>query len=141
MASIEQYSGEQIPHILMSEAGTGGDLIYVSTGSGARMASSTTGTDNSSAFLGVLINNTAAGSYGAVDNQNVVKLEKLASTNKIEIGDIIYADGAAADNKVGTVAGGTAIGVCMDQSSITDTYVSVRIIPSFAMGVSGFKTS
>ena len=140
MASIEQYSGSVIPHLLMGTAGTSGDLIYVSTGSGMTHKSNTdSGTDNTEAFLGVLINSTLAGSYGAVACRSVVQLEKLASTNKVECGDIVYADGAASDNKVGTVAGGTAIGVCYKQSPTTATYVSVRLIPSFEMGVSGFN--
>ena len=138
MASIEQYSGLVLPSVLMTEAGTAGDLIYVSTGSGARMASSTTGSDNSSAFIGVLINDVAAGSTAAVACNGVVQLQKLVSTNKIEFGDIVFADGAEATNYVGTVAGGTAIGICFEQSATTETYVSVRLLPFFEAGVTGF---
>jgi len=136
MSTIEQYTGKVLPHVLMASAGTAGDLIYLDTGSGKPYDGASTGTGVSNAFVGVLASTTAAGSYGAVVADTVVQLEKHASTNKIEAGDMIY--GTKSSNKVGTVAGGTALGVCVKQSSTADTYVSVRLLPFYMMGVGGF---
>ena len=137
MASIEQYSGNVIPHVLMGTSGTAGDLMYVSTGSGMTYKSHTTGTAISNAFIGVLIDSTVKGSYGAVLCSGVVQLEKHAAANKIEMNDMIA--GTTASNKVGTILKGTNIGVCVKQSATTDTYVSVKLIPCFDMGVGGFS--
>lgn len=136
MASIEQYSGKVIPRVLMGTSGTAGDLMYVSTGSGLTYKSAATGTGVSNAFVGVLIDSAVKGSYGAVAADPVVQLEKHAAANKIEMNDLIY--GTKSSNKVGTVAGGTALGVCVKQSATTDTYVSVKIVNCMAMGVGGF---
>lgn len=141
MASTEQYTGRQFPYVMLSSAGTAGDLMYLDTGSAAPLKSATTGTDNTSAFLGVLVGDTVAGSYGGIITEGVIDLEKLASTNKIEAGNIIYADGAAADNLVGTVAGGTAIGICVKQSASTDTYVRTKILPFYVTGAGGFYSA
>lgn len=136
MASIEQYSGNVIPHLLMGTAGTAGDLIYVSTGSGMTWKSSSAGTGVANAFIGVLINNTAAGSYGAVLCNGVTQLQKHASTDVIEVGDMIA--GTKSANTVGTLLKGTNIGVCVKRSSSDDTYVSVKLIPFFDQGDRGF---
>ena len=136
MASIERQSGRQISHIMMGTGGTSGDLMYRSTGSGLTYKSASTGTAVAKDFIGVLVDSAAAGSFGAVSCNGVFDLEKHAATQVIEVGDLIY--GTKSSNKVGTVAKGTALGVCIDQSGSTDTYVSVRIIPFFEMGVSGY---
>ena len=136
MSVIEQYSGNILPHVLMGTAGTAGDLIYHSTGSGMTYKSAATGTGVSDQFLGVLIETTAAGSYGAVLCAGVVQLQKHAASQKIEMTDILY--GTKSSNLVGTVAGGTAIGVCVKQSATTDTYVSTLLIPFWISGATGF---
>ena len=135
MASIEQYSGDILPHVMLSTAGTAGDLMIKSTGSAATYKSGD-GTANSKSFIGVLVNNTAAGSYGAVKCNGVVQLQKHAATQVIEIGDRIA--GTKSSNLVGTILKGTAIGICAVQSGSTDTYVSVRLLPFFEAGVNGF---
>ena len=136
MASIEQYSGKVIPHLLMGTSGTSGDLMYVSTGSGMTYKSSSTGTAVASAFLGILIDSAAKGSYGAVLCDGVVQLEKHSATQVIEVGNLIA--GTKSSNKVGTLLKGTNLGVCVKQSPSTATYVSIKLIPFFQMGVSGY---
>jgi predicted RecA/RadA family phage recombinase len=136
MSTFEQYSGAQFPLILMGTNGTSGDIIYHSTGSGLTYKSASTGTGVSNKVIGVLVNTTAKGSYGAVAADVVVQMEKHAAANKIEVGDVIY--GTKSSNKVGTVAGGTAFGVCVKQSATTDTYVSVRLLPYYVTGAGGF---
>ncbi len=136
MTTIEQYSGKQYPYVLMGTYGTAGDLVYHSTGSGMTYKSASTGTGVSGAFLGVLADSCATGDYAAVISDGVVQLAKHTAANKIELGDQIY--GTKSSNKVGTVAGGTALGVCFKQSATTDTYVSVMLIPYYISGVGGF---
>lgn len=139
MATIEAYQGDRIPYVMMGTSGTSGDLMYINTGSVLTLKSNANaGTENTSDFAGILIDSTVKGSYGAVLCERVVNLTKLLSTNKIEVGDIIYADGAAADNKVGTVAGGTAIGVCVKQSSTADATVATKLLPFYMTGAGGF---
>ncbi len=134
MSVLEQYVGKQAPYVMMGTSGTSGDLLYLSTGSALTCKSSANyASDNTNAFIGVLVDSTVKGTYGAVLSKGVVQLEKLVSTNKIELGNIVYADGAAKDNKVGTVAAGTAIGVCIKQSATSDTRVSVKLIPFYEM--------
>lgn len=136
MATIEEYDANQFPSVLAGTAGTAGDLAYISTGSMLTYKSASTGTGVSSAFAGVLVQNATAGSYCSINFGKAVKLEKHAAANVIEMGDMIY--GTKSSNLVGTVAGGTAIGVCLVRSGSTDTYVTVKLIPAFAMGVGGF---
>lgn len=139
MATIEAYKGDRIPYVMLGTSGTSGDLCYISTGSIKTLKSNAnSGTENTSAFAGLLIESTVKGSYGAVLCEGVANLTKLASTNKIEVGDIIYADGAASDNKVGTVVGGTAIGICAKQSSTTDTTVAAKLLPFYITGAGGY---
>jgi len=139
MSTIEQYDTGIFPDLMMSEAGTAGDLIYLSTGSGARLASNTNaGTENTNAFIGVLIDTTAAGSMGAVATECVVQLDKDTTTDVIDLGDQVYADGAEASNEVMETQGGTALGVCVKRSGSTDERVSVKLIPFYLMGVGGF---
>lgn len=140
MSVIDQYSDTIYPSVMMGTNGSAGDLVYKSTGSGLTLkTNANAGTENTSAFLGVLIDHTVAGSYGAVISEGVVSLAKLLTANKIEVGDKVYADGAASDNKVGTVAGGTAIGVCFAQSGTTDARVSVKLLPYSVTGAGGFN--
>ncbi len=136
MATIEQYGGRQFPYVLMGTYGTSGDLVYHSTGSGMTYKSASTGTGVSDQFLGILADSCATGDYSAVICDAVVQLEKHAAANKIEVGNVIY--GTKSSNKVGTVAGGTAIGVCFKQSATTDTYVSVKLLPYFVSAATGF---
>ncbi len=131
MAVIEQYSGDILPQVLFGTAGTAGDMVYISTGSGLTHKSASTGTGVTLAFAGVLIDNVAAGSYGAVLINGVVQMPKHATANKIEVGDRLY--GTKSSNKVGTVVGGTALGVCVKQSATTDPNVSVKVIPFWEM--------
>lgn len=138
MSIRDVSSPDVLRSVLMGTNGTSGDLMYESTGSGMTLKSNAdSGTDNTSAFLGILIDTTSAGSYADILCGGVVQLGKLATTNKIELGDVIYADGAASDNLVGTLKGGTAVGVCMKQSATTDANVSVKLIP-FTAARSGF---
>ena len=140
MSVIDRYTETIYPHVMMGTSGTGGDLVYVSTGSALTLKSNAnSGTENTSAFLGVLIDSTVKGSYGAVISEGVVSLEKLLTANVIEIADRVYADGAAADNKVGTVAGGTCIGICAVRSGSTDPRVSVKLLSFSSTGAGGFN--
>jgi len=136
MATSEQYSGNQYPYVMMGTNGTSGDLVYASTGSGMTYKSASTGTGVSNAFIGILADSCSTGDYAAVTSECVAQLAKHTAANKIEVGDVIY--GTKSSNKVGTVAGGTALGVCFKQSSTTDTYVSVRLIPYYVSGATGF---
>ena len=129
------WSNKPISYVLMGTNGTAGDILYISSGSAMTYKSLATGTDASSAFIGVLEETTATGSYAAVQSGGVVQLEKHAVTNKIEINNSIY--GTKSSNKVGTVAGGTAIGVCVKQSATTDTYVDVELLPCWITGAGG----
>lgn len=139
MAVIETYEGNIYPRVMMGTAGSAGDLTYLSTGSALTLKSNAdAGTDNTSAFLGVLIDHTVAGSYGAMMVEGVVQLQKILTANKIEAGDVIYANGAASNNLVGTVAGGTSIGVCVRQSPSTSAYVSVLLQNESKAGAGGF---
>ena len=136
LSVIEQYTGNVYPLVLMGTDGTAGDLMYYSTGSGMTYKSASTGTGVALAFMGVLIDSTAKGSYGAVLAEGVVQLAKHTATNKIEVGDTLY--GTKSSNKVGTLAKGTALGVCVKQSGTADTYVSVKLLPYYISGAGGF---
>jgi predicted RecA/RadA family phage recombinase len=136
VASIEQYSGKLI-EAMMGTNGTAGDLVYLSTGSFLTNKSASTGTSITTTFTGVLVDTAAKGSMAVALCDGVVQLEKHTSTNKIEAGNAIY--GTKSSNKVGTLAGGTAIGFAVKQSATDDTYVSVRIQPFWVSGAGGFK--
>ena len=131
MSIIEQYSGDVLPSVMMGTDGTSGDLMYKSTGSAMTYKSASTGTGVSLSFMGILIDSAVTGSYGAILTNGVVQLEKHAAANPIEVGDTIF--GTKSSNKVGTVAGGTALGVCAKQSATTDKYVSVMLRPFWDM--------
>lgn len=135
MASIEQYSGKLI-EAMMGTNGTAGDLVYLSTGSLLTYKSASTGTSVSNAFAGVLVDTAVKGSMAVALCEGVVQLEKHTSSNGIEAGDRVY--GTKSSNKVGTLAGGTCLGIAAKQSATTDTYVSVRIQPFFVSGAGGF---
>lgn len=136
MATIEQYDGGLFPYVLMGTGGTAGDIIYLSTGSGLTYKSASTGTGVSGAVIGILVDNTAKGSYGAVNCEGIAQLQKHAATQVIEVGDRIA--GTKSSNKVGTVLKGTAWGICAKQSASTDTYVSVKLLPFYITGAGGY---
>jgi predicted RecA/RadA family phage recombinase len=129
MSVIEQYSGNQFPQMLAGTIGSAGDIVYVSTGSLLTHKTAANGTGVTNKFLGIAVNDFVAGSYVAVVSEGVVELTKHVSTNKIEVGDRIY--GTKSSNKVGTLAGGTCLGICVKQSSTSDTYVSVKLLPFY----------
>lgn len=135
MAMIDSYD-KPFQYCLSGTNGTSGDLMYLSTGSVLTYKSHATGTGITNAFLGVLVNDVKTGSYCAIESEKVVKLQKHAATQKIEMGNIIY--GTTASNLVGTLAGGTSLGICAKQSSSADTYVSVKLTPFYNLGAGGF---
>lgn len=128
MSVREQYSGDQFPQVLAGTTGSASVLLYKSTGS-ALMYSVGAGTANSKDFIGIAVDNFIKGSYVAVQCEGVVQLTKHASSNKIELGDRIY--GSKTTENVGTLAGGTCIGVCAKQSSTSDSYVAVKLLPFY----------
>jgi predicted RecA/RadA family phage recombinase len=132
---IESYD-KPFQYCLAGTGGTAGDLMYLSTGSVLTYKSASTGTGVSNAFLGVLVNDVAAAGYCAIEGDKVVQLEKHTTTNKIEMGDVIY--GTKSSNLVGTLAGGTALGICAKQSSTADKYVQVKLTPYYKLGAGGF---
>ena len=131
MTTKFQYSGDQFPYVLMGTPGTAGDPVYLSTGSGLTFKSQAGGTGNSTAFIGILAENTAAGSYGAVTCAGIFQLPKTSTSNKIEIGDLVHIGSASTtESLVGTEAIGTHVGYCAVQSSTSDAFVSVHIKPT-----------
>jgi predicted RecA/RadA family phage recombinase len=111
--------------------------MYYTSGSAFPWKGAAKGTGSASAkFLGVLVDTTVKGSYGAVLAEGVVQLPKATTTSKIEVGELIY--GGETTNNVGTLVGGTALGVCFKQSATTDSYVSVKLLPFYITGAGGF---
>lgn len=138
MSTKEEYSGDQFVSVMMGTNGTAGDMVYLSTGSLKTLKSnSNAGSENTTAFLGVLVNTTTKGSLASV-NVKQASLDKVTTTHTIEPGDILYANGAAATNEVGTAAGGTAVGVCCKHSSSVAPRVSAILLPFYITGASGF---
>ena len=131
------FTDRPISYVMLGRAGTAGDLMYDDAGSAMTLkGSSGKGTGLTDQFLGVLLDTTAAGSYGAIQSYGVVKLAKHASTELVEVNDIIY--GTHNANTVGTLAGGTAIGICVKQSATDQTYVEVELLPNWITGAGGF---
>jgi hypothetical protein len=138
VSTIEEYSGNQFVSVMMGTAGTAGDMVYMTTGSLKTLKSnSNSGTENTSTFVGVLVDSTIAGSLAAV-NVKQASLDKITTSHEIEPGDVIYANGAASNNKVGTVVGGTAVGVCCKYSGTTAPRVSAILLPYYITGAVGF---
>lgn len=136
MATIETYDGAVIPQVLLGTGGTAGDLARLSTGSAMTYKSFATGTAGASTFVGILIDSADAGSNVAVLSDGCVNLLKHSATQVIEVGDKIY--GTKATNRVGTLAKGTALGVCFKQSATTDNYVVTKLLPFYISGAGGF---
>ncbi len=141
MATTEAYSGQRIEHLMMGTNGTAGDVIYLSTGSGMTYKSSTaTGTDATAtaAFIGILEDSCSTGDYVSVLCEGVVQLDKTTTADVIEASDRVYLRNDAVAQTVGTLAGGTAIGIAAKRSGSTDTYVSTLLIPFYVSGAPGF---
>ena len=106
--------------VYMASAGTAGDIVYNTTGSGLPGG-------NTDTFLGVLDTNTVAGSYGVVETRGVFNLTKGDGTGeKIEQGQEVYGSGAAAI-ATAQVSTGCVIGLAWAQSSSDTGSVSVMI--------------
>ncbi len=135
MAVQEQYQGGQFPYVLMGTSGTAGDPVFSSTGSALTVKSAAGGTSLCGAvFLGLLVETTAKGSYGAVAYEGIYQMPKSATTDVIELNDRIHIgtrNSASTQNLVGTVVVGTHIGICAKQSASTDPNVSVMLKPVF----------
>lgn len=133
MAVGEQYAGGQFPYVLMGTNGTAGDPVYTSTGSGLIVRSAAGGTHLCGAeFIGLLLETTAAGSYGAVACEGIFQMPKSATANVIELNDLIHiGTRSTAASLVGTGVIGTHIGICAKRSGSTDSYVSVMLKPAF----------
>jgi len=106
--------------VLMASSGTGGDLVYNTTGSGLPGG-------NASTFLGVLDTTTVVGSYGVVETRGVFELTKGNGTGvKIEQSQRLYGSGASAV-ATAQVSTGSVIGVAHEQSSSDKSTVNVII--------------
>jgi predicted RecA/RadA family phage recombinase len=124
----------------MGTNGTAGDMLAHVTGSLIPLKSQGTGatSDYSNLFVGILFDTTANGSQGVCLMEGVFNLPKTTATDKIEAGNILYANGAALTNKVGTAAAGTAVGVCVKQSGSDNPNVSCKIAIADLMAARGF---
>ena len=136
MSTIESYDKEVIPQVMMGTGGTSGDLARLSTGSAMTYKSYATGTAGAATFVGILIDSADAGSNAAILSDGCVNLLKHSATQKIEVGNKIY--GTKSSNRVGTLAKGTALGVCFKQSATTDDYVVTKLLPFDICGAGGF---
>lgn len=133
MAVQEQYPAGQFPVVLMGTNGTAGDPVYTSTGSGLIVRSAAGGTHLCGLeFIGLLVETTAKGSYGAVQYEGIFQMPKSATTDVIEVNDRIHiGTRSTTQSLVGTVVLGTHIGLCAKQSGSTDPNVSVLLKPAF----------
>lgn len=106
--------------VFMASAGTGGDLMYKTTGSAVAGL-------NAGMFFGILDTTTVAGSYGMVDTRGVFNITKGdGSSQKIEQGDVLYGSGATSV-ATAQVSTGSVIGVAWEQSSSDNANVAVVI--------------
>ena len=106
--------------VFMASSGTGGDLIYNTTGSGLPGG-------NAGMFFGVLDTTTVAGSKGVVETRGVFEFTKGNGTSvKIEQGQQLYGSGASAV-ATAQVSTGSVIGVAWEQSSSDKSTVAVTI--------------
>ncbi len=135
MPTIEQYSGDQIPYVLLGTAGTAGDLMYLSTGTAMTVKSHAAGTGQAAAFCGILESTTAAGAYGAIGFGAVYQLPNFKD-DKIEVGNTIYI-ATENSNGVGPLDTGTAIGMCVKPCAAADDNVSVKLIPFWESRAAG----
>ena len=104
----------------MGSAGTGGDLVYRSTGSAIPGL-------NAGMFYGVMDTNTVAGSFGLVETRGVFEITKGNGTAiKIEQGQQLYGSGATSV-ATAQVSTGSVIGVAWEQSSSDKSKVAVVI--------------
>ena len=106
--------------VYMGAAGTGGDIIWLSTGSATNVAGALQ-------FAGVLDTTTAAGSYGVAETEGVFTFVKGNGTGvKIEQGQSLWGSNATTV-ATAAVGAGSAIGVAWEQSSSDTGSVSVLI--------------
>ncbi len=129
----DAYPTGIFPQVLMGTNGTAGDPVYSSTGSALTVRSAAGGTHLCGAeFLGLLVENTAAGSYGAVKFDGIVNMPKSSTTDVIELNDLIHiGTRSTTESLVGTVVCGTHIGICAKQSGSTNPNVAVLLKPAF----------
>lgn len=132
MGISDRYSGDQFPYVLMgSGAGTSNDPVFYSSGTMLTYKSQAGGTATGS-FLGVLVNTTGTGAYGAVQCEGIVSMPKTSATDVVELGELIcIGTSSSTTSYAGTVAIGTHIGVCAKRSASTDSYIDVKLIPGF----------
>jgi predicted RecA/RadA family phage recombinase len=130
MTTIEQYSGDEFPYVLVgSGSGSAGDLMFSSAGTFFAVKTQAAGTGCANTFSGVLEANTPAGSYASVGFMKVYQLPN-AQSDKVLAGQLVYI-ATSESNGVGTLDTGTAIGVCVKSAAATDSYISVKPIPWF----------
>jgi predicted RecA/RadA family phage recombinase len=127
MATREQYSGDQLPYVLLGTGGTAGDMMYMSTGTALTVKSHASGTGLAPTFCGILESNTAAGAYGAIGFGAVYQLPNFKD-DVIECGALVYI-ATSGVNGVGTLDTGTAIGLAVKRCAAADNDVSVKLIP------------
>ena len=104
----------------MGAAGTGGDNIWINTGSATNVA-------GAYQYAGVLDTTTVAGSYGVVETEGVFTFVKGNGTGvKIEQGQSLFGSNATTV-ATATVGNGSVCGVAWEQSSSNTGSVSVLI--------------
>ena len=135
MATREQYSGDQLPYVLLGTAGTAGDLMYLSTGTALTVKSHAAGTGQAATFCGVLESNAAAGGYAPIGFGGIYQLANFKD-DVIEVGNTIYI-ATENSNAVGTLDTGTAIGICAKRCAAADNDVSVKLIPFWESRAAG----
>lgn len=129
----DQYPTGQFPLVMMGTNGSAGDPVYSSTGSALIVRSAAGGTHLCGAeFLGLMVQNTAKGSYASVKFDGIVQMPKSATADVIELNDRIHiGTRSTTQSLVGTVVVGTHIGICAKRSGSTDPNVSVLLKPAF----------
>lgn len=111
---------DRMPVFMAAGGGSGGDLIYLSTGSGTHAAGAIQ-------FAGVLDTTTVAGSYGVVETRGVFEYTKGDGTGvKLEQGQVLFGSDSTSV-ATAKVTDGSAVGVAWQQSSSDTTKVEVFI--------------
>ena len=120
MAENEYVGDPKRMPVYMGAAGSGGDLIYLTTGSATNVVGALT-------FAGVLDTTTAAGSYGIVETEGVFTFIRGDGTaDTIEQGQDIYGSNATTV-ATAQVSTGSVIGLAWEQAAATTGSVQVYI--------------
>jgi len=106
--------------VFMASSGTGGDLMYRTTGSAVAGL-------NAGMFYGILDTTSSASVKGVVETRGVFNITKGdGSQQKIEQGQELYGSGATSV-ATAQVSTGSVIGVAWEQSSSDNDQVAVVI--------------